>query len=116
MVSGVHLSPLKLTLYLHVIHEQDMRTESAQWVKWPEKGHPHQCLGGVREQEPGLPVGVSVPSPSSCCLRSRPARTSGWAGNQQSPGGFAGGRAEDLESLGHIHPQVNPSPLLRHSV
>lgn len=114
MVSGVHLSPLKLTLYLHVIHEQDMGTESVQWVKWPEKGHPHFCLGGVRQQERGLPVGACVPSPSSCCLRSHPARTSSWAGHPAvSPGGFAGGRAKDLESLGHIHPQVNPLPIAK---
>lgn len=40
---------LKLTLYPHMIYEQEIRTESAQWAKWPGKGYPRLCLSGVGE-------------------------------------------------------------------
>lgn len=47
--SGVHLNPSEIDIIPYMIHELEMGTESAQWVEWPEKGHPRLCLSGIRE-------------------------------------------------------------------
>lgn len=89
--------------------EQEMGTKSAQWVEWPEKAHASAlvesgkcwvslgCLGG--SLSPSIQI---LPAGEAVQLGAR-ARL----GTGQSPGGFAGDRAEDLESLGDVQPSVN---------